>query len=79
MASCHQRQVTRGLPLSSSKVHITVEIQGTGQVSDLKISPASFKHSEFETCMQDHRKRGRWKFEAYGGKTVKIKHTYVLQ
>ncbi|MEC9396008.1 MAG: GYF domain-containing protein [Myxococcota bacterium] len=79
VASCHQRQVTRGLPLSSSKVHITVEIQGTGQVSDLKISPASFKHSEFETCMQDHRKRGRWKFEAYGGKTVKIKHTYVLQ
>jgi len=79
VASCHQRQVTRGLPLSSSKVHITVEIQGSGNVSDLKISPASFKHSEFETCMQDHRKRGRWKFEAYGGKTVKIKHTYVLQ
>lgn len=79
VASCHQRQVTRGLPLSSSKVHITVEIQGTGKVSDLKISPASFKHSEFETCMQDHRKRGRWKFDAYGGKTVKIKHTYVLQ
>lgn len=79
VAYCHQRQVSRGLPLSSAKVHVTVEIKGSGEVSAVKLSPASFKHTEFESCMQEHRRRGRWRFDAYGGKTIKIKNTYVLQ
>ncbi len=80
VASCHQRQVTRGLPLSSAKVHVTVEIQNSGKVSSVKLSPASFKHSEFESCMQEARRMGRWTFDSFTGKpAIKIRHTYVLQ
>ena len=79
VAFCHQKQVTRGLPLDSAKVHLTVEIQGTGEVTGLKIEPASLRSTEFANCLQSHRRLGRWSFVAYGGKTVKIRHTYVLQ
>ena len=79
VASCHQRQVSRGLPIDAGKVHVTVEIQGSGEVTGLKLSPASFNHSEFSACMHQDQRLGRWKFDAYGGKTIKIKHTYVLE
>lgn len=77
--SCHQRQVTRGLPLDAPKVHITLEIKGDGSVSSLKIEPSSVRSSEFATCLESHRKGGRWPFAEFSGKNLKIRHTYVLQ
>lgn len=77
--SCHQRQVSRGLPLDAPKVHITLEIKGDGSVSSLKIEPSSVRSSEFATCLESHRKGGRWPFAEFSGKNLKIRHTYVLQ
>ncbi len=77
--SCHQRQVTRGLPIDAPKVHITVEIQNDGSVSSVKIDPSSLESSEFASCLNSHRRTGRWKFAEFSGKSVKIRHTYVLQ
>ena len=74
---CYRKHSMRGLPLDSPKVKLTVEIQGSGKVSDLLLSPSSVQYTVFDECMKSQ--VPRWKFSAYGGKSIKIQHTYVLQ
>lgn len=77
--TCHQRQVTRGLPVDAPKVFLTARIENDGSVSSIKIEPSSLESSEFASCLQSHRRAGRWTFAEFEGKPLDIRHTYVLQ
>lgn len=77
--TCHQRQVTRGIPVDAPKVFLTARIENDGSVSNIKIEPSSLESSEFASCLQSHRRAGRWKFSEFQGKALDIRHTYVLQ
>ena len=76
--SCYQKQVTRGLPLDTQKVYLTATIKSDGSVSGLKFEPDSIRSSVFASCLESHRKRGRWQFVEFSGKAVNIRHTYVF-
>jgi predicted Zn finger-like uncharacterized protein len=77
VASCRQRQVSRGLPTEAVKINVTLEISPDGSVTEYRLDPASMQHTEFDLCMQSH--IGRWSFKPFEGKAVKIRRTYVLQ
>ena len=73
---CRERQARRGT-FEAKKVKIEVEVAPTGKVSNLSISPASLRSTEFGKCMKS--KRGSWRFAQFKGKPVKIKKSIVIQ
>ena len=77
VASCYQRHVSRGLTFDNPKVKVTVEILGTGRVSKVMFNQSRLANSEFGQCM--NQRKSTWIFREYGGKPLKIAHTYVLQ
>ena len=74
---CREKQMQRAGLLDAGKIYVTVEIQGTGRVSDVSLEPSSVRSTEFAQCMSQH--KTRWRFAAYDGKPVKIKKMYIVQ
>lgn len=77
VSSCYQHHVRRGLPFDSPKIKVQVEIQGSGRVGSVKFDQPNLDISEFGRCMES--RRSTWTFREYGGKPIKVEHTYVLQ
>lgn len=77
VGSCRERHILRGGTLEHDRVDVTLQIETTGRVESMALSPAALADTDFGRCMRSH--IGRWRFPPFRDGPIEVQTPLLLQ
>lgn len=77
VASCRERHILRGGTLDHDRVDVTLQIETTGHVEAMAMSPSALENTDFGRCMASHIRR--WRFPPFQEGPIEVQTPFLLQ
>lgn len=77
VGSCRQRHIMRGGTLEHDRVEVTLDIDNSGDVTNMELSPGSLVDTDFGRCMASQTRR--WRFPPFSGDPMQVRTPFHLQ